>query len=152
MGYCALTQRSKATMDMVIAADIVLVVIVAVAAAAAVDVMVFVIDIEQYCTFVPLLGPIGGGGGGLAGGASPCLGTGDGAAASWARTTSLLVWELFLEKKMEAREDVVVLVGMSEVSTKLEAAEAMLEVAMAFPLSLSLASLCSVQYNMCVLD
>lgn len=101
-----------------------------------VDVIVVVIDIEQYCTFVPLLGPIGGGGGGLAGGASPSLGTGGGAAASWARTTSLLVWELFLEKKMEAREDVVVLVGMFEVSTKLEAAEAMLEVAMAFPVSL----------------
>lgn len=38
---------------------------------------------------------------------------------------------------MEALEDVVVLVGMLEVSTKLDAAEAMLEVAMAFALSLS---------------
>lgn len=99
-----------------------------------------------YRTFVPLLGPMGGGGGGLGGGAALSLGGGGGGmAASWALTTSLLGWEGFLEKKMETREEVVVLVGMLEVSTKLEAAEAMLEVAMAFAffLSLSLLSLAS---------
>lgn len=64
-------------------------------------------------------------------------GGGGAAASSAARTTNLLVWELFLEKKTEVREDADVLVGMLEVSTKLEAAEAMLEVAMTFALSLS---------------
>lgn len=100
----------------------------------------FDIDIIRWNrTFVPLLGPMGGGGGGLGGGAALSLGGGGGGmAASWALTTSLLEWEEFLEKKMETREEVVVLVGMLEVSTKLEAAEAMLEVAMAFAFSLSL--------------
>lgn len=88
-------------------------------------------------TLAPLFGPIGGGGGGFLGAsvAAPfAAGAGGGADASSARTTSFLLG--LLKVKKLTREDWLVLaaaaaaVGRLEVSTKLEAAEAKLVVAM----------------------
>lgn len=99
----------------------------------------------QNLTLVPLLGPIGGGLAAFAGGASPSAGAAvvaaAGAASSAALTTSLVLVVALFEKKSRPvlLRFVVELEVILVAGTKVDAAEAMLQLAMIL-LSLSLSS------------